>query len=147
MAVPKFNGIPLVDDGAREIIGTFEPRIYVETMPGLDGSFVQTHGVGSATITVTGFIVGTGDTPREAHTAAKQKLRNTQALADGKTVAPYIGTDDEAGEMPYEYCIIERYEQTGHAVVTGPPYRCRIPVHITIIQLGPYVPEEEEGEQ
>jgi len=134
MAVPKFNNVDLVSDGAREVLGPIEPRVYMETMPGLHGEFVQTYGRRGRDIVVHGFLTATGDTADEAHQALKSDLYDKQMLADGQTVATYLSTD---GATSYAYCVLLAYNQAGNMVTTkrGSQYQCRMPVVVRLRQL------------
>ncbi len=93
MSIPTFNGTSLCSAAAEETIHSPEVRLRIETMPGLDGEFVQTHGHGGRDIEVRGVLSAAGSTPAEAHQNLKALMLARHNLADGATVATYIGTD------------------------------------------------------
>jgi len=133
MAIPTFNGTPLASGGQRDRPGSPEVRSYAETLPGVDGRFVQPAGRGGRRIVMTAVLQATGDTPAEAHENLKTALRAKQALADGRTVAAYVGTDGHS----YDGCMLTAYRAVGRAGVSpgGPPYRASVAVSGELIQL------------
>jgi len=135
MPTPTFNGSALCTAGARDAPGGPEPRIHAETMPGLDGRFVQPHGRGARRIAVRGVLQAAGSTPAAAHQNLKAALRARQALVDGATVATYVGTDGHS----YAHCMLTAYEPAGEASISpaGPPYTATLPVTATVAQLTP----------
>lgn len=126
MANPTFNGTSLLTAAARDAAGCPAVRSYREQMPGVDGARLQLHGRGSRRIVVEGVLTATGVTAAEAVAAVKQAIRDRQALADGRTVGPYIGTDGAA----YPNCLLVAFESAGevHAADAAAPLavvRCR----------------------
>ena len=109
MSIPTFNSVALCSTAARDEPGPIDVRSQLETMPGTDGQFVQCHGKGGRDIRVTGILEGSGDTPAESNQALKAAMRAIQALADGATVATYVGTDGGG----YSFCILTAYRAAG----------------------------------
>ena len=133
MPIPTFNGTPLASAAQRDLPGSPEVRSYTETLPGVDGRFVQTAGRGGRGIAMTAILEATGDTPAEAHQNLKTALRARQGLADGRTVATYVGADGHS----YKHCLLTRYRAVGQVQVCagGPPYRAVVAVAAELIQL------------
>ena len=135
MAVASFNQTELFTHAGRDRPGEPAPRVYAETMPGLDGLFVQPHGTGGRRIAVAGVLQGSGSTPAAAHEDLKVALRAKQALVDGATVATYVGTDGHS----YANCMLIGYEPAGEVSVSpaGPPYTATLLVKATVLELTP----------
>ena len=133
MSIPTFDASELVTKAARDVPGGIAPRHHAETMPGLDGRFVQPHGTAGRQIAVNGALQATGETPAAAHQALKVALRAKQALVDGQTVADYVGTDGHT----YSNCILLSYEPRGQTIVSsaGPPYTATVFVVAGVAQL------------
>ena len=135
MSIPTFNEIALCSRAARESIGCPDVRTYVETMPGVDGEFVQCHGSGGRGIRVTGILEATDTAPAGAHEALKESLRTLQALADGATVASYVGTDGQS----YGNCILSSVRTTAALDVcrAAGGYRAIVAIEAVLHQLTP----------
>lgn len=135
MAIPTFNGQSLFSKAAADLPGAIKVRVHTETMPGVDGEFVQPHGTGARQIAATGWLEGSGATPAAAHQALKTAIRTAQALADGQTVATYVGTDGHS----YETCLLVSYEPQAEAQTSagGGSYRAVVPVEATLRQVVP----------
>lgn len=135
MSVPEFDGTDLFSKAGRDEPGSVEARYHAETMPGLDGRFVQPHGRGSRWIRVRGVLQAEGSTPAQAHQNLKAALRARQALVDGQTVAAYVGTDGHS----YVNCMLVSYQVAGAVTVAppGPPYTAGLFVNATVLQLTP----------
>ncbi len=133
MSNPQFNGTELVTRAGRDLPGGVAARYYAETMPGVDGLFVQTHGTAGRRIAVRGILQASGETPSAAHQALKTLLRARQALADGRTVASYVGSDGHS----YSNCMLVSYEPAGEVVVSsaGPLYTATMLVAAVVLQL------------
>lgn len=78
MAIPTFNGQSLFSKAAADLPGAIKVRVHTETMPGVDGEFVQPHGTGARQIAATGWLEGSGATPAAAHQALKTAIRTAQ---------------------------------------------------------------------
>ena len=110
MANPTFNSTDLTTDAPQEVIGGIRPRIYTETMPGADGEYAQVHGPAGRDIIVRGILKSSAQNSAAlAHSTLKTTLRTKQALADGVTVAAYVGTDENS----YSNCLLLSYDQAG----------------------------------
>ena len=108
MGNPMFNGTTLMQS-AKERISSQRPRVYVETLPGANGEYIQPHGVGGRPIIVEGVLAGAGGTPAAQVTALKTNLRAKQGLIDGQTIAGYVGEDLNT----YANVVMLSYEATG----------------------------------
>ena len=135
MAQPTFNGTALTTAAAIDQPGVPQPRVYTETMPGVDGEYAQPHGRGARMISVSGVLEANGDTAAAAHTALKTAVRSRMDLADGQTVATYIGTDGHN----YTNCILISYEMAGPAAVwdAGATWTAQCRVTALLRQLTP----------
>ena len=135
MSIPTFNGTPLCSAAAAETVGSPQVRLQIESLPGVDGQFVQTHGHGARKIEVRGVLTALGATPAGAHQNLKALLRAKQALADGATVATYVGTDAAA----YANCVLTSYEPTApvHVCPSGSQYKALLHVTAELRQLTP----------
>jgi len=135
MAIPTFNGTSLFSKAAADLPGKVAVRLHTETMPGVDGEFVQLHGTGARQITATGWLAGAGATPAAAHQALKDAIRTKHALADGQTVASYVGTDGHS----YKNCVLVSYEPQDEAQTSAGDgsYSAVVPIEVTLRQVVP----------
>ena len=134
MAIPTFAGTALVSAAAQEVLGPPDVRLHMETMPGVDGLYVQGHGVGGRKIAVVGVLAETSTTAALAHEDLKAALRMKQSLCDGRTVASYVGTDGAA----YPNCLVIDYQPKGasHVEDNGDgTFTARVFVNTTLQQL------------
>ncbi|KPK82796.1 MAG: hypothetical protein AMJ81_09295 [Phycisphaerae bacterium SM23_33] len=125
----------MLTQAGRDAPGGVSPRYYAETMPRLDGQFVQNHGRGARRIALRGVLRASADSPALAHQNLKTALRTKQALVDGQTVATYVGTDGHS----YANCMLISYEPGGevHVCPAGPPYTATLFVTASVLQLTP----------
>ena len=135
MSTPTFNGTGLITRAPRDLPGSPELRLRAESLPGVDGQYVQPHGVAARRIVVRGILQATGASAQEAHSDVKSILRGRQDLADGATVATYVGTDG----TQYANCVVASVEPTGEATVSSgdDEYHAFLPVEIHILQVTP----------
>jgi hypothetical protein len=141
MAVPTFNEEVLFAHGPRDMPEGPEVRYSAESLPGVDGCFVQLHGCGSRRIVATGLaaaslVAGSFSSAAAAHQALKQAIRNLEALADGRTIADYVGTDGNT----YANCLLLSYEATAapQIIRNGPQgYDAVVPATAVILHLDP----------
>ena len=133
MSNPQFNGTELVTKAGRDLPSSVAARYYAETMPGLDGLFVQPHGAAGRRIAIHGVLQASGESPAAAHQALKGLLRARQELVDGRTVATYVGSDGH----DYANCMLVSYEPAGEVIVSsaGSSYTATIRVTAMVIQL------------
>ena len=134
MAIPTLAGQALISAAAQEVLGPPEVRLHLETMPGVDGLYVQGHGVGGRKITVTGLLAQTSATAATAHQGLKAALRAKQSFCDGRTVANYVGTDGAS----YANCLATDYQPKGasHVEDNGDgTFTASVFVNITLQQL------------
>ena len=135
MAIPTFDGESLFTKSAVDSPGAATARFQTEHLPGVDGEFVQGHGLGAREIVASGWLESAGATPAAAHAALKTLLRSKQALVDGQTVATYVGTDAH----DYDHCILTSYElrDVAQALAAGGSFRAVVPVEATLRQVAP----------
>lgn len=133
MPIPKFNDIDLGSAAGRDLPGSPEVRCHSETLPGVDGRYVQPAGRGGRRIAVQAVLQADGATAAEAHTNLKSALRTRQALADGGTIATYVGADGHS----YTHCMLLSYRATGPVSVRadGASWRASAPVAAVALQL------------
>lgn len=135
MAIPTFNSSGLFSDGERDMPGPIEPRFYAEHMPGAHGQYIQPHGKSGREIVAAGWLAATSAVSATVAMAAlKTLVRAKQALADGTTIATYVGTDGSS----YAYCVMLSYA-AGPAVITGGvgAYTARCRASARLRQLNP----------
>ena len=135
MSLPAFNGTALFTRAGRDLPGGIAARYYAEALPGLDGRFVQPHGAGERHILSRGALQADGGTPAQAHQQLKADLRARQSLADGRTVAGYLGADGHS----YPNCMLVSYEPLGETSVSasGPPFTATVFAVARVLQLTP----------
>jgi len=104
-------------------------------MPGVNGQFVQLCGTGGRAIVVRGVLEASGESPVQAHQAVKLALRAKQDLADGTTVATYVGTDGSE----YANCLLEIFEAVDNIHVSPDEgnYKGSVLVEARILHLTP----------
>ena len=135
MSLPSFHATTLFTHAPVSLPGSIEPRLFFETLPGVDGEFVQTHGHAGKTWQLRGILRATGNTAALALLAFRAALVARQALADGATVGTF--TDNEGSS--HTNCIVLRYDPLGPCV-TGPhasAFLCESLCSCTIRELNP----------
>lgn len=85
MATPTFSGVSLTTKAQRMTADSPVVRAHFETLPGVDGEYVQTHGQAGRTFQVAGMLEGSAQATRAA---ALADLRNTMDTYQGL----YVGT-------------------------------------------------------
>jgi len=135
MADPAFNGTDLTTEAAHTRVGSRRPRAYTETMPGVNGVFVQTHGYGRRDIAAEGLLTAQGASRELARNAVMTAFRQREQMADGATVATFTGTDG----VDYPNCILQHYRhgRVRVAKTTASVYTAYLPVVAALIQLTP----------
>ncbi|MHC4718667.1 MAG: hypothetical protein ACYS5V_16995 [Planctomycetota bacterium] len=135
MPIPTFNGTELGSGGQRDLPASPEVRSYSETLPGVDGRYVQPAGRGGRRIAFRAVLQAAGTTPAQAHQDLKTALRARQQLADGRTVASYVGTDGH----DYGHCLLLSYRAAGTVSVRADGTACQaaVPVAGIVLQLNP----------
>ena len=136
MATPTFNSTELTSEAERDLPGSIDVRFYMETIPATDGQFAQPHGTGGRNITVQGILKSSNQaTAALAMAALKTSLRTNQDLADGSTVATFVGTDANS----YTNCILMSYETAGPIQISkaGSYYVARVAITATVRHLTP----------
>ena len=135
MASPTFNGTALVTDAAHARIGSRRVRAYTETLPGVNGAFVQTHGYGGREIVAEGLLTAQGASAALARNAVMDAFRQREQLTDGVTVATFTGTDG----CEYPNCILQRYDhgRLRVAQAAASVYTAYLDVRATLTQLTP----------
>ncbi|HOD83844.1 MAG: hypothetical protein BWX88_01117 [Planctomycetes bacterium ADurb.Bin126] len=135
MASPMFNSVALCSAAGADAPASPRPRVYFETLPGVDGEYVQAHGRAGRQVQVRGVLAAQAATPDLACAALKTLLRARQELADGATVAAYVGADGTA----YSNCLLLSYGPAGLMSVSPRPtgYRAVLRVQALVRQLTP----------
>ena len=135
MASPTFNSVSLCSAAGADAPASPRPRVYFETLPGVDGEYVQAHGRAGRQIQLRGVLAAEAATPELACAALKALLRARQDLADGSTVATYVGADGTS----YANCLLLSYGPEG--IVAASPrsggYRAVLRIQAVIRQLTP----------
>ena len=135
MAIPTFNGVDLVTDGAREVRQGPQLRMRAEPMPGVNGLYVQPLGSLGSEIRVRGILRASGPSLGEAHQALSAAIAARQAQADGATVATYVGADGATRTN----CVLKTYHASGEVQLSPEQSTCRAfsPVEATVLHLTP----------
>ena len=136
MPLPTFDSVALLSRAARDLPSCQRVRVRGETLPGVNGQFVQPHGTAEREIVVRGVLEAAGASAAEAHQALKSELRGRQALADGATIAEYVGTDGSQ----YSNCMLTSYEATEEAKVSRlsqSSFKAFVPIEARILHLTP----------
>ena len=135
MSIPTFNGTDLVTRAERDIPASPELKARFESLPGMDGQYVQPHGVGTRQIVVEGILEASGAQEDQAHQGLKSALTAKQQLADGATVAAYVGTDNTT----YSNCVLVAYLATDSVQIAKSQdgFCALVPVQARILQLAP----------
>jgi len=121
--IPTFNSVALFTKAPQHRSSSPRPRIYFETMPGLDGEYAQTHGHAGRQHRLTGVLEGAaGNTRAKALENFHSALSICEALVDGDTVATFADLD--GGETTN--CIMLSYNHVGgiYTRTSGENYVC-----------------------
>ena len=135
MADPTFNGVALVTRAARTTLGSRQVRMTTETMPGVDGVFVQPLGSGGRKIEVAGLLTATAATSDYARRDVLAEYAEREALADGRTVADFADAD----QVEYANCLVAGCAHGALRVVrqAANVYTAYLPVTVQLLQLTP----------
>jgi len=134
MAEPRFDGITLTSDAGRVFIGCRGNRTYTETMPGVNGAFVQTCGYGSRPLSAEGLLAVQSTTAAGARAAVMELFRQRERLADGATLATFVGTDGHT----YANCLLQHYAHgTLRIAPAGEAFIAYLPVRAALLQVTP----------
>lgn len=135
MSSPTFNSVALCSAAGADAPASPRARVYFETLPGVNGEYVQAHGRAGRQIQVRGVLATQAATPESACAALKTLLRARQDLADGSTVATYVGADGAS----YSNCLLLSYGPEGIVTVSPRPggYRAVLRIQAVIRQLTP----------
>jgi hypothetical protein len=132
MSNPTFNSQLLCDCCAVDLPGAPEARVYLESLPGVNGNFVQLHGRGGRRIVLRGELTATATTPAAAHQGLKTLLRQRQQLVGAG--GTYVGTDGHA----YSNCVLMSYHPRASRVwANGTDYTASAPINAEIHQAAP----------
>jgi hypothetical protein len=135
MSNPTFNDIDLVALAGRTQLGSRQSRAITETMPGVDGLFVQPLGAAGRRIEVSGLLYETAFTPADARANALAAFRQREVLADGRTIADFIDADGAS----YANCMVMRVSHGPMRIVrpVAGVFAAYLPVTIELLQLTP----------
>ncbi|NLF32502.1 MAG: hypothetical protein GX591_16625 [Planctomycetes bacterium] len=134
MAEPMFDGVILTTDAGRTILGCRRSRAYVETMPGVNGAYVQACGYGPRPLAAEGLLAAQGSTAASARGAVMELFRQRERLADGSTLATFAGTD---GHL-YANCLLQRYAHGPLRIARGGgTFTAYLPVRADLLQVTP----------
>jgi len=132
MSNPTFDSQTLCHRSAVEIPSAPAARIHVESMPGVDGDFVQLHGSGGRRIRLQGEITASGATPSAAHQALKAVIYQRQQLIG--RVATYFGTDGQS----HGDCVLMSYQpQAARVAANEQDYTASAPITAEIYEAAP----------
>jgi len=129
MSNPSFNSQTLCSRSAVETPGSPQARVFLESLPGVNGQFVQLHGQGGREIVLRGELIATGSTPAAAHQALKALIRLLQQLVG--TSALYVGSDGQA----LSDCVLMSYRpHASRTFANGQDYTASSPITAEIHQ-------------
>jgi hypothetical protein len=106
MATPKFDLISLTTRGERMIEIGPDARLLYDTLPGVDGEYVQTHGHTGRTFRVTGFLESTENDTR---VEALKEVRHTGAESVREKVGGVYGTFLDVDGNSWTDCVLVSY--------------------------------------
>jgi hypothetical protein len=135
MSNPTFNDIELVTQAARTSLGCRQSRATTETMPGVNGLFIQPLGTGGRPIEVTGLLCGVSTAGDLARSEALSAFGACEALADGRTVADFVDSDSTT----YANCMVTRVSHGPVRIARrgSGVYLAYLPVTVGLLQLTP----------
>lgn len=114
MATPTFDAIPLTERAEKMVEAGPGARLAFDTLPGVNGEYVQAHGHTGRTFHVTGILESTEESTRAA---ALEVVRHTGAEASREKVGTYATFVDVDGNT-WDDCVLVSYN-------IGPPYYYR----------------------
>ena len=62
MSIPTFGGAAILEEGGRELWGDRGSRFFADTLPGVNGTYVQTQGYGGQMMRLTGWLTAASHT-------------------------------------------------------------------------------------
>ncbi len=136
MAEALFNSISLFDEACRERIEQPEARFHAESMPGIDGQFVQLFGWGARKIIAEGLMTAQGTTAIEAAQALKAAIRQKQTMVSAWFLAEYVGTD----QAVYQGCLLTQFRAASDVQIeklASDSFRAFVQARAEIIQFAP----------
>lgn len=135
MSNPIFNGTELAALAARTQVGCRQGRALTETMPGVDGLFVQPLGSAGRRIEVTGLLCAGAFTADNARREVLADFALREALADGRTIGEFVDADGTA----YAACMVMRAAHGPLRVISSAPgiYAAYLPITVELLQLVP----------
>jgi len=125
----------ILNYGERIKVGTAEPRLSADTLPSVDGVFVQQFGTGARRISIDGFFQSIDAVGGAA--SASQDIESTTETKRVNNVNTVPGTLTFNGET-YENCIMVRYDKATliqFERVSGTTYRAYCRMVAEFIQL------------
>ena len=135
MSNPTFNSVTLCSSAAADAPASPKPRLYIETLPGVDGEYVQAHGHAGRQIQVRGVLACQAASAALAQQGLKVLLRARQELADGATMSTYVGVDGAS----YANCVLLSYQASGGVSVSPSrgSFRAVVRIEAVLRQLTP----------
>ena len=136
MAEALFDSVSLFDEACRERIAQPEARFHSESMPGIDGQFVQLFGWGARKIIVEGLLTAQGSTAAEAGQTLKAAIRQKQMMVSAWFLSDYVGTD----QAVYHGCLLKQFMLAGDVQIetlAGDSFRAFAEAKAEIIQFAP----------
>jgi hypothetical protein len=135
MPNPTFNGIELTALAARTQLSSRQSRAVTETMPGVNGVFVQPLGTGGRRIEVSGLLCQGGYAAPSVRSDVLAAFRQREALADGRTIADFVDADGTT----YPACMVTRISHGPLRVASPIAGVCAayLPITVELLQLNP----------
>ncbi|MFW6145740.1 MAG: hypothetical protein ACOC7R_00235 [Planctomycetota bacterium] len=134
MAEPMFDGVTLTSDAGRVVVGCRRSRTYTETMPGVNGAYVQPCGYGPRPLAAEGLLAAQSTTAAGARAAVMELFRQRERRADGATLGTFVATD---GHL-YANCLLQAYAHGRLRIArAGESLVAYLPVRAVLLQVTP----------
>ncbi len=134
MSEPLFDGVPLTSAAGRVSVGSRRNRTYTETMPGVNGAYVQSCGYGPRPLMATGLLAAQSATAAGARTTVMEMFRQRERLVDGARMGTFIATDGHG----YANCFVQQLTHGRLRIGrSGDAYVAYLPVRAMLLQVTP----------
>ena len=128
--------INLFSEAIAERIEEPDARFSSESMPGIDGQFVQLFGRGARKIIVEGLLTAFGSSAADASKELKVVIRQRQDMVSGWTLGDYVGAD----LVTYSGCLLKGFHPTEAIQIetlATDSFRAYVSARAEIIQFAP----------
>ncbi len=135
MSNPTFNGIDLTSQAPRTVLGCRRSRASTESIPGVNGLFIQPLGAGGRKIHVSGLLSSISNCGVLARRDVLAAFRDREILCDGRTVADFVDSDG----ITYLNCTVTGVSHGPIQIVRQGDLLCLayMPINVELLQLTP----------